>query len=84
MLFSRQQTTDFQWHLSDTYILDKKDVLRRLNGDCDIARAQKCFFFCTKLLLFIIGFSSENVNLLLFQSLTVLLFVSTVTRTSTT
>lgn len=31
-----------------------------------------------------IGFSSENVNLLLFQSLTVPLFVSTVTPTSTT
>lgn len=42
-------------------------------------------FFCTKLLLFmVIGFSSENVNSLLFQSLTVLLFVSTVTPTSTT
>lgn len=32
----------------------------------------------------VIGFSSENVNLLLFQSLTVVLFVSTVTPTSTT
>lgn len=43
------------------------------------------FFFCTKLLLFMaIAFSSENVNLLLFQSLTVLLFVSPVTPTSTT
>lgn len=43
------------------------------------------YFFCTKLLLLMaIGFSSENVNLLLLQSLTVLLFVSTVTPTSTT